>query len=61
MKATRNIFLTKEEFDFYLDIALVIVSYPSKRKQYYVCNATGDVFGNCVVNVYVSNKTIKAK
>lgn len=40
MKKLKNVYLSKEEFEKYLDDCLTIINYPSKTRKYYVCEHT---------------------
>ena len=56
--ATKNVFLTIEEFDRDLEICLLIISEPTKIKPYYVCEYTSAALYKSIVHVYIKNKTL---
>ena len=58
MKATKNVFLTIDEFDRDLEICLLIISEPTKRKPYYVCEYTSSALYKSMVHVYIKKQTI---
>ena len=55
MKQLQDVYLTQEAFDKDLDECLTIISYPSKRKPYYVCEHISAGLHKRKVNVYVNN------
>ena len=53
LKTTKNLYLTKEEFDKDLEICLVIINEPSKQRPYYVCEYTSAALYKSIVKVYI--------
>ena len=51
-----EIHLTEEQFDKDLESVLTIISEPSKRKQYYVCEYTPSSKSKSIVHVYIKKK-----
>ena len=54
MKTMKTVFLSQEEFERDLDICLLIVHYPSKRRNYYVCEYTSPSLEQSMVEVYIN-------
>ncbi len=54
MKATeKRVYLTHKEFDKDLEICLVIMNYPSRRRPFYVCEYTSAALYKSIVHVYL--------
>ena len=54
MVQLKDVYLNAEQFDKDLDSCLTIISYPSKRKPYYVCEHISVALRKRIVNVYVN-------
>ena len=52
--ATQDVFLTPEEFDRDLEGCLTIISYPSKRKPFYICVRISTAHLRSKVRVFVN-------
>ncbi|NCC55783.1 MAG: hypothetical protein EOM11_09955 [Erysipelotrichia bacterium] len=50
---TKSHYLTHEEFDDQLEKCLLIISEPSKRNPYYVCEHTATDMYKSVVHIYI--------
>ena len=55
LKTTKDVYLTKEEFNKDLDICLVILNEPSRQKPYYVCEYTSPALYKTIVHIYIKN------
>jgi hypothetical protein len=55
MKTLKDVYLSKESFDNDLETCLTIISYPTKRKPYYVCEHISAALYKSKVNVYLNN------
>jgi len=52
--ATKNVYLTLEEFEKDLEVCLLIINEPSKRKPYYVCEYTNAALTEkSIVHIYI--------
>jgi hypothetical protein len=51
----KTVFLTKEQFEMDLEICLTIISYPTKRKPYYVCEYINPALYKSVVQIELIN------
>jgi len=51
--ATKEVYLTKEEFEKDLEVCLDIINYPSKQRPYYVCKYTSAALYKSIVKVYI--------
>ena len=51
--ATKQVYLTQDEFNRDLEICLLIISEPSKRHPYYVCEYTSASLSKSIVHVYI--------
>ena len=56
MKTLQDVYLSQESFEKDLESCLTIISYPSKRKPYYVCEHTSPALLVRKVNVYINNQ-----
>ncbi len=54
MKTMKAVVLSQEEFERDLDICLLIVHYPSKRRNYYVCEYTSPSLEQSMIEVYIN-------
>lgn len=45
---TKDLYMTIDQFDKALDVDVLIITYPSKRKPYYVCER-----GGSIVHIYI--------
>ena len=54
MKTLQDVYLSQEAFDKDLEDCLTIISYPSKRKPYYVCEHISASLYRRKVKVYVN-------
>ena len=55
MEATKTVFITKEQFEKDLETCLTIISYPTKRKPYYVCEYINPALYKSVVQIELIN------
>lgn len=53
--AVQDVYLTKAEFERDLEICLTIITEPSQRHPYYVCEYTSASFAKRIVHIYVNN------
>ena len=54
MKTLQDVYLSKEAFEKDLDECLTIITYPSKRKPFYVCEHTSPALYKRKVNIYIN-------
>ena len=54
MKQLQDVYLTQEAFEKDLDECLTIISYPSKKKPYYVCDHISPALIRRKVNIYIT-------
>ncbi len=54
MKTKKAVFLSQEKFERDLDICLFIVHYPSKRRNYYVCEYTSPSLEQSMIEVHIN-------
>ena len=51
--ATKEVYLTQEEFDRDLEICLLIINEPSGQRPYYVCEYTSAALYKSIVHIYL--------
>jgi len=51
--ATKDVYLTQEEFDRDLEICLLIINEPSRNRPYYVCEYTSAALYKSIVHIYI--------
>jgi hypothetical protein len=54
-KTTKDVYLTQEEFDRDLEDCLLIIGYPDKMRNYYVCEYTSPALYKSIVHIYIKN------
>ena len=54
MKAMKAVFLSQEKFERDLDICLSIVHYPSKERNYYVCEYISPSWELSMIEVHIN-------
>ena len=54
MTQLQDVYLSQEKFEKDLDSCLTIITYPSKRKPYYVCEHISAALLKRKVNIYVT-------
>jgi len=56
MKTLQDVYLSQEAFDKDLEECLTIITYPSKRKPFYVCEHISAALYKSKVNVYIKRQ-----
>jgi hypothetical protein len=56
MKTLQAVYLSQEAFDKDLEECLTIITYPSKRKPFYVCEHISAALYKSKVNVYIKRQ-----
>jgi hypothetical protein len=54
MRAMKAVFLSQEVFEKDLDICLFIVHYPSKERNYYICEYTSPSWKQSMIEVHIN-------
>jgi len=54
MRNLQDVYLSQEAFDKDLDDCLTIITYPSKRKPFYVCEHISPALYTRKVNIYIN-------
>jgi hypothetical protein len=57
MRKLQDVYLTQEQFDKDLETCLVIITYPSKKKPYYICHHLSASLERRIVNVYIKQQS----
>jgi hypothetical protein len=57
MRNLQDVYLTREQFDKDLETCLVIITYPSKKKPYYICHHLSASLERRIVNVYIKQQS----
>jgi len=55
MKRLQDVYLSQEAFDKDLEECLTIVSYPTSKKPFYVCEHISMALYTSKVNIYIKN------
>jgi hypothetical protein len=51
---TKGVYLSQDQFDKDLDYCLTIITYPTKRKPYYVCEYISPALYKSIVNIFIN-------